>query len=307
MADELVASAPTVSPGAQDQLAFIQDGPQGHGDRDRRYADGDQPLAATRPTRTAAEEAKLATLEAAAGVPPLGLRVTLVTATQREQRQPALDHSTAPSGSRRRRASRSTCSLGALLGLLVMIAIAFTWETVDDRSSPPRTSSEVTGLATVGADRPDARREGPQAVLPARDPALSEIAGRGGLPHPADQPRVRLGRPGLPDDRRHELRPARGQDRRRVEPRGRVRAGRTPRDPARRRSPTTQRARDVRPPQRPRPDRHDPVRRRQVRAGREPDRGPRPDRRHVGDAAREPGRAPRIAAHAARSSNDYAT
>ena len=147
MADELVASAPTVSPGAQDQLAFIQADLKA---MEVEISETRKEIAdlAAQTTRNPADEAKLATLEQRL-VTLRSNYATLVTATQRENANQlsifdrAVGISSSPSVA-------INVLLGALLGFLVMVAIAFTWETVDDRLKSPEDVEEVTGLATVG-------------------------------------------------------------------------------------------------------------------------------------------------------------
>ena len=142
--------------------------------------------------------------------------------------------------------------LAALVGLLLALGFVFVLEHLDDTVKSADGRGGGGRPADAGDHRQDAGGKGQSEIYRLATHPLPALARGGGVSDPAHQRGVRRrGRAG-PDAPRHELHPGRGQDHDRREPRGRLRPGRSPDDPAGRGLPQAGRPPDLRPAQRPR-------------------------------------------------------
>jgi len=102
------------------------------------------------PTRTAAQEVRLQLIEA--GLTDLrGTYASLLALTDRNQsnRLTIIDPAVAPVAPASPRPLLNTV-IAAILGLLVMIGVAFVWDTLDDRLRSADDVERATGLSTLG-------------------------------------------------------------------------------------------------------------------------------------------------------------
>jgi polysaccharide biosynthesis transport protein len=100
--------------------------------------------------RTAAQQQRLETLENRL-VSLRGTYAALLALTQRtaSNRLTVIDPAVAPAGAASPRPLMNTV-IAAMLGLLVLIAFAFIWETLDDRLRTAEDVERATGLSTIG-------------------------------------------------------------------------------------------------------------------------------------------------------------
>ena len=121
--------------------------------------------------------------------------------------------------------------LAAIVGLLIALGIAFALEYLDDTVKSSQDVEAVTGLPTLGTIIKMKSEKGRSEIYHLATLALPARAGRGGLPHPAHEPRVRVRGRARPDAPGDELHPQRGEDDDRRQPRRGLRAGRPEGDP----------------------------------------------------------------------------